>query len=64
MLAKGKIIEALKCQDQRTGRIGELVDLKKISSALSALDGDHTLTDEQKTRYAQVLAERQAKKPS
>jgi len=38
MLAKGKIIEALRCQDQRTGRIGELVDLKKIASALSALE--------------------------
>ena len=38
MLAKGKIIEALKCQDQRSGPIGELGDLKRISSALWALE--------------------------
>ena len=38
MLAKGRIIEALKCQDQRGGSMGELGDLKRISSALLALE--------------------------
>jgi hypothetical protein len=38
MLAKGKIIEALKCQDRRDGHIGELGDVKRISSALLALE--------------------------
>jgi tetratricopeptide (TPR) repeat protein len=38
MLAKGKIIEAVKCQDQRGGRLGQLGDLKRISSALSFLE--------------------------